>query len=346
MKHGGWVSRFEKLFAEHVGARYAIAMTNGTVTLEVALRALDIAPGDEIIVPPLTMAATSMAVISAKGQPAYRDVDPRTWLLRPASLVPKRLHVGVDLYGLQAPYWGQGTVVDAAQTLRQHLGTTPFTSYSFQRSKILNTGEGGMLVTNVESLATLARSIASLGYDMGHSARIDVRKLKSPEAIRHVRLGLNARMNDLTAQRGIELMQSVEYLKDIRQQCAQTYQRVVQQFPHLVTPQFVPDGWVHDYWAYTILVAPGVDVAMLSASIDGHGGEIPYGAWRLTFNEPAFHGIGSGHGNCPVARELQPRLLQFQTNDLLSAQRNATALWNALAETTPPPVATISPRSS
>ena len=328
MKHGAEVAAFEKAFAQYVGAKYAIACTNGTVTMEVALRALRVGAGDRVATTPLTMASTSIAILNVGATPVYRDVDPKTWLMTPPA---GQAAVVVSLYGLHAQPTRDVYLDDAAQTLRPH-GRALFTSYSFQRSKILNTGEGGMLVTNDETLALRARSIGSLGYDMRvDQPRIDPAVLKSPSYARHhQRMSMNARMNDLTAREGLRQLDKADTLLHDRGVCADLYATAFRGFEHLATPQFIPNGSTHDYWTYAVRLTDGVAWGLLADAIERHGGERPYAAWRLTFDEPAFERIGEGRGNCPVARDLQPRLMQFQTNDRGAAAINAKALRTAL----------------
>ena len=342
MKNGETVAAFERAFADAVGARYAIALCNGTATLHTALMALGVQPGDCVAVPPLTMASTTIAVLQAGAVPVFVDVDPRTWLMR-RHVVGVGAEIPVSLYGLHQPHPGPRTIDDAAQTLRQHSGTA-FTSYSFQASKILALGEGGMLVTDDEALATRAREASSLGYRLrADQPRIDPAVLKSPTYARHHRLGWNYRMNDLTAAEGLRQLAQSQRLLAARHVAARMYQEAIQGCAWL-TPQYVPEGSTHDYWAYSVAVSE-VPVDRLADRIVTHGGERPYAAWRLTYQEPAFRDAwwmqepahhwdadGSPRGLCPGAEELQPRLLQFQTNNLHSAEQNAQALAHAIRE--------------
>lgn len=333
MKHGEWVSTFEREFAAYVGAQYAIAMTNGTVTLEVALRAAGVQQGGFVVTTPLTMSATSIAVLNVGARPVYNDIDLKTWLLTANRGMPSLV---VSLYGLHAPASEALWIDDAAQTVRTHRATA-FTSYSFQRSKILHTGEGGMLVTNDLELATRARSIASLGYDLAATqSRIDVSAIKSPHATRHVRWpAINARMNDVTAQEGVRKMPQLPQTQQQRRMAADLYRNAIAGYDWWLTPQHVPDGWQHDYWCYTIALSDATAWQPLAEAIVRHGGEYPYGAWRLSFDEPALQYMGYGAGGCANARYMQPRLMQFQTNDLGQASINAHALRRALAEIHP-----------
>ena len=366
MKNGEMVAAFEREFAAYVGAPYAIALCNGTATLHTALAALIAheAPARHVHVPPLTMASTSIAVLHAGHVPTFRDVNRATWLMelpeKPEDSFPA---IPVALYGLHYPHEGRPVIVDAAQTLqpfRDHQGRSPaFMSYSFQASKILPLGEGGMLVTEDEGLAIRARRFSSLGYKLeAGQPRIDAKMLKHPSFERHRTLGWNYRMNDLTAQEGLRLLGlPLQHALRIRQDAAALYFQAIAGCQWL-TPQHVPEGSAHDYWTYALLTdTPERCLALLDA-IEKHGGERPYPAWRLTYHEKAFEhlapvvelgtteaqnaipdpeffgdtGLAWNYGLCFNAESLQPRLLQFQTNDLASAERNAKALRLAIQD--------------
>lgn len=338
------VARFEAAFAEYVGAKHAIALCNGTATLHTALRALGVrdlhvhergmvSGPDRVAVPPLTMASTTIAVLHAGGVPVFCDVSPDTWLMGEPGAPFNGRCVTVSLYGLHHPaFCNVMDIDDAAQTLRPH-GACAFTSYSFQASKILPLGEGGMLVTNDADLAQRAREFSSLGYRMDGPV-IDKRRLKDPAHERHHMLGWNYRMSEAVAERamvfGKHSTRWWDELKHDRQVCAGLYRDAVAGCAW-ITPQHVPDGWTHDYWAYAVALEhrdlwhPFVD------AVERHGGTRPFAAWRLTYQEPAFRHLAED-GCCPVAEDLQPRIVAFQTNDVESAKRNAHAVDAAIYE--------------
>jgi dTDP-4-amino-4,6-dideoxygalactose transaminase len=284
------------------------------------------------------MSATTMAVLHAGAVTVFCDVDPRTWIMEDDPNGPAAHGVDwwipVDLYGLTSESGGTGVVVDAAQALRKHGGnyTEPaFTSYSFQSSKILALGEGGMLATNDERLATKAREFSSLGYRMrADQPRIDTATLKSPMFERHHTLGWNYRMSDLVAAEGLCRMEYADELINARRQAAAIYREAIADCDWL-TPQHVPEGWGHDYWCYAVAVDAPERWEPLAQAIERHGGERPYAAWRLTYQEPAFRHLAHD-GACPIAEELQPRLMQFQTNKIEAAEKNAKALRLAIRE--------------
>ena len=354
MNNGNVVARFEQAFAEYVGARYAIALCNGTATLHTALEALW-TPG-QVAVPPLTMSATTIAVLHAKGTPHFVDIDPDTWLMAGIPL-DVSASIGVSLYGL---HWngtwldprdggrmdGRAIIDDAAQTLAPFAypdGSSypDFKSYSFQASKILALGEGGMLVTNDEDLARRAREFSSLGYRMDpDQPRIDPSVLKHPTYERHHSLGWNYRMSDLVAEWGVWHMAGVDdrgddietpdTLRLNRIMCATRYADAIDGCLW-ITPQHVPEGWVHDYWCYAVALESAELWEPFTEAVVRHGGEMPYGAWRLTYQEPAFRHLAED-GCCPVAEDLQPRIVQFQTNKVESAKVNADAVAKAIQD--------------
>lgn len=351
MKNGETVAAFEREFAAYVGAKYAIALCNGTATLHTALVAVGVTRGAWVAVPPLTMAATTIAVLQMGAAPVFLDVDPATWLIDAASLGSiVAMHsmqaiIGVSLYGLHGSAQGWAPWIDdAAQTLRPHDSKAAFTSYSFQASKILPLGEGGMLVTDHEQLAIRAREFSSLGYRMrADQPRIDPDMLKSPTFDRHhLPLSHNYRMNDLTAAEGLRRIvfsehtqtSAADYLVYERRLCASFYRQAVAGCEWLA-PQHVPGGWSHDYWTFAVACDTPERALALSDAVVKRGGERPFPAWRLTYDEPAFRHlyvppILGRNAGCPIAADLQPRLLQFQCNNLESAERNSLALRNAI----------------
>ena len=344
MKNGQTVAAFERAFADYVGAKWAVALCNGTATLHTALVALGVKPGDRVAVPPLTMSATTIAVLHAGAVPVFMDVDKRTWLADLTTIGSARAHIPVSLYGLHQRWEGKNCVVDdAAQTLRPHSNNTAFTSYSFQASKILSLGEGGMLVTDDEELATRAREFSSLGYRMrADQPRIDPDALKSPTFDRHYSLGYNYRMNDLTAARGLMMLRDpvqvgpetyqtiADWAKADRLRCAALYRSAITGCDWL-TLQHVPEGWTHDAWAFAVVCDTVACAISLQAKMHELGAEVPYGCWRVTYQEPAFRHLAPD-GTCPIAEDLQPRILAFQTNTLSSAEQNAQALRRAIEE--------------
>jgi dTDP-4-amino-4,6-dideoxygalactose transaminase len=201
------VGELERRFADFHGARYGIAMANGTVSLETALSASGIRPGDEVIVPPITFIATATAIARVGAVPVFVDVDPQTINLDPervALAINERTRALVvvhfagcpaDLDRLAEICQQHGLVMiedcahaHGAEWRNQRVGSFGhFGSFSFQASKNMTAGEGGILTTNDAELAERARSISNQGRRTGGAW------------YEHVRLGTNARLTGFQA---------------------------------------------------------------------------------------------------------------------------------------------------
>ena len=185
--YGERVRRFEQEFAAFQGAAYGVSCTNGTTAIEMGLRALGVLPGDEVIVPPYTFIATASAVMSLGAIPVFADIDPDTLCLDPrdaANKVTTRtraiipVHVGgriADMAAINAlaQQYGLAVLEDAAHAWgSQWQGRGAGTigrcgTFSFQVSKNITAGEGGILVTDDEELADLCRSFSHCGRTKG-----------------------------------------------------------------------------------------------------------------------------------------------------------------------------------
>jgi len=174
---------FEQAFAKYHGARHGIAVTNGTAALEVTMEALGIGPGDEVIVPNFTFIATASAVLFANALPVLVDVDPETYCLDPAlteaAITPRTkaiiaVHMGglpADLDRLQelAKKHGIALVEDSAHAhgsewRGKKIGTFgKAATFSFQASKLMTAGEGGMIISNDDAFERQARSVHDCG---------------------------------------------------------------------------------------------------------------------------------------------------------------------------------------
>jgi dTDP-4-amino-4,6-dideoxygalactose transaminase len=197
---------FEEAFAAYQGAEHGVLMMNGTVTMEVACKALGIGWGDEVIVPALTFAATAYAPMAAGALPVIVDVEERTWCIDPdlveaaitertRAIIPVHLgHQMADMDRIMeiAERHGLAVIEDCAHAHGQRwrdrgagcIGA--FGSFSHQSSKILTSGEGGSLLTNDEALARRAHSIVDCG------------RAKDPDE-REVTFGANYRLSELNA---------------------------------------------------------------------------------------------------------------------------------------------------
>lgn len=176
---GSYVTRFEQEFARFCNVHHAVSVSNGTVALHLALHALGIGPGDEVIVPSLTFVATANAVHYTGATPIFADVDPVTWCLDPEDvqrcITPRtRAMIPVHLYGHPAPMPALQELADTHNLIfvedaaeahgaaihgRRVGGLGRIAAFSFYANKIITTSEGGMLTTDDEALANRCRTL-------------------------------------------------------------------------------------------------------------------------------------------------------------------------------------------
>ncbi len=340
-------TKLEGEFAKLFNVGFAIGHVNGTATLHTALIALGVKPGDEVIVPPLTMSSTSLAVLQAGAIPVFADVDELTYNICPKSIKEcvtekTKAIITVALYGLSPDYneiikiceeFKIGLIEDNAECFlskydNKYVGEFGhFASFSFQASKHLTCGEGGMLITNDVNLANNARRFSSLGY-AGVSAtqgKITRDDIQDPKYSRHVSLGFNYRMSEICAAVALGQLERATELVNIRIEVSKLYNDAVKGFSN-IRVQENPANCVNTYWAYSFALLtenPDKDWYKFRELYKSNGGDGFYAAWKLSYFEPLFQneikftpGVWQQFekGLCPVSEYLQPRMVQLKTN--------------------------------
>lgn len=355
--------RLEEAFAEKFDSKYAIAFCNGTATLHIALEAVGVGLGDEVIVPPLTMSSTTYGVLHANATPVFADVDPETFEISAESIekciTPRtKAIIAVSLFGLAPDFdainsiakkHGLAVIEDDAQCfLGKYKGKTVGTlgdiaSFSFQSSKHMTCGEGGMLITQSPELADLIRKYSCLGYASvgSKTGKISKTDIQDPDYCRHGSLGWNYRLSDVCSAVALGQVERLEELVGLRQKSAAFFADAVKDAPFL-TPQKIGEEYESSFWAFvTKLNDDSIGWRTFRDKYMELGGDGIYAAWKLTYQEPMFRnmtllrregllnkGVCYDDGICPVAEHLQPRLLQFKTNyfDLNEAEQQAEIL--------------------
>lgn len=344
------VTRLEKAFADKFGSKYAVAMVNGTATLHMALEAAGVTIGDEVICPPLTMSSTSIAVIMANAIPVFADVDEYTFLITAKSIEEKitektKAIITVSLYGLSpqmeeimklAEKYNLTVIEDNAECYgavqnNRMVGTFGhMASYSFQSSKHLTAGEGGMVITDSADLADKLRRYSGLGYAGVSSSKGRITKddIQSPDYERHVILGWNYRMSDLCAAVALGQLERMDELVEMRRVVAKHFEEAICGCTWLKA-QKILDGNIHSYWTYVIkLDTDKVDWYEFRKKFLELGGDGYYAAWKLAYQEPMFKEKAFLNRekienyadydyttvSCPVAEKLQKQLIQLKTN--------------------------------
>lgn len=360
--------KLEKLFAQTFHVKYAIALCNGTATLHCALAALGVGKNDEVIVPPLTMSSPALAVLQNGSVPVFADVDLRTFTVRPDSIekciTPRtRAVISVALYGLAPDYDGILSVCrkhnlklieDNAQCfLGEYKGRMAgqfghFASFSFQASKHMTCGDGGILITDNREFADKARRFGNLGYAglSAKKARVTRSDIQDPEYERHDMLGFNYRLSDLSAAAAFGQTQRLKMLVEQRKKAARMFDKAARLYPEVLTRQDEPQGYRNSYWTWPAVLNtdnPKKDWHSFRTIFLKKGGDPYYAAWKLSYAEPLFQkqvqlmpGIWQIYkeGLCPNAEYLQPRLIQLKTNywDIKEAVAQARILKDTIGE--------------
>lgn len=362
-KGSEFCTRLERTFAERLGMDYAITFMNGTATMHAALEAAGVGPGHEVIVPPLTMASTAFVALQAHAVPVFADVDPDTFQIDPASIRARitehtKAIIPVALYGLPpemdeimaiAKEFNLVVIEDDAEAIGntykgRQIGTIGhMSSFSFQSSKHLTAGEGGMIVTNDEDLANKVRRFNSLGYAGVGSKQGKITKndIQDPNYSRHVSHGFNYRMPELCAAVTLAQVERMDELIQRRMDVGALFGDVIKDCAWMVG-QKTPDHCTNSYWAFVAKMEnPDITWHQFRDAFLANGGDGVYAAWKLTYLEPMFAN-GSpvkhpaykggyqayGPGLCPNAEAVQPKMLQFKTNywDWADAERQADVL--------------------
>jgi perosamine synthetase len=377
-KKSSFVGRLEKAFAARFGRRHAIAHNSGTSTLHTCLAAANVGAGDEVITPAHTVIMNSFAVLHQNAIPVFADIDPDTFNINPREIERKitsrtKAIIVVHMHGLPADMdpimeiakkHGLYVIEDSAQcVLGKYKGRLVgaighMASFSFETKKHLSAGEGGMVVTDDEVLATKIRKTGGLGYktlSAGESLRqILPTDFQDPNYKRHDSLGWNYRMNELTAAVALAQLERIDFLVFRRRQIAAFYLEALEGCGWIV-PQKVPKGFEHSYWTFTVRYegekAHRLKWKEFYNLYKNNGGDGFYGGLSVPYLEPVMQNkpflksylpdcdIYRGafdymNGCCPVAEAIQPKMMQFKTNyrNLEVARQKAEILRDTIRE--------------
>jgi perosamine synthetase len=322
--NGRFIGAFEQAFAEFCGVRHAIATCNGTAALHLALLALGLQPGDEVIVPTLTFIATANAVSYCGGRPVFVDSGRNTFNIDPAAIEAKigprtRGIVAVHLYGLPADMdpirdiaqrHGLFLVEDAAEAHGATYGggragnLSDCATFSFYGNKIITTGEGGMVTTNDDALAERLRHYRGQGMDPLRRYWFDV-------------IGYNYRMTNIAAAIGLAQLERVDHHLRRRREVAALYDQSLAPLSNFVIRPVEPEGVQHAYWMYTVLLSDGVVASRdeVMAALDADGIETRPVFYPLHLLPP-YH---EAEGRYPNAEFCAARGISLPTHALLQA---------------------------
>jgi perosamine synthetase len=324
---GKYVTEFEEGFANFCGCTHGISTTNGTTALHLAMLALGIGRGDEVIVPDFTMIAPSNAVVYVDARPVWVDAEPRTWNIDASKIEQKitdktKAILAVHTYGHPvdmdpimkiAEERGLFVIEDAAEAHgaeykgRKVGGIGDVGCFSFYANKIITTGEGGMLVTNNSKAAEEARLFKDLYFDR-------------ERRYVHEKVGFNFRMTNMQAAIGVAQLSRINELVDKRRRTAITYNSKLKGINGITLP---PEAdWAKNvYWMYTIMIEDdfGVDRDRFKQELMKRGIDTRY-TFTPMHNQPSFkaNGIPGSDDGFPVSNELSSKGLYLPSGPNLN----------------------------
>jgi perosamine synthetase len=259
---GPEILKFEKAFARYTGRRHALAVSSGTVGLHLITRALGLGPGDEVITPPYSFAASVNCILYQGAKPVFADIDPKTLNIDPkqieAKITPRtRAILAVDVFGLPADYRRLQAICkkhklilieDSCEALGARFqgrmaGSFGIASvFGFYPNKQITTGEGGMVLTDDDRLAGMMRSLRNQGrHSMGGW-------------LAHHELGYNYRMPDINAALGRVQLARIGGILARRKKLAQYYQKLfARRLPEFTVLKDFP-GMTRSWFVFAALV--------------------------------------------------------------------------------------------
>jgi perosamine synthetase len=257
---GGYIKEFEEKFAKFIGVKHAIAVSGGTAALHLAILALDIKKGDEVIVPTLTMMSTIFAPLYEGATPVPIDIDEKTYNIDP-NLIAKKITsktkaiMVVHLYGHPvdmdpimkiAKKHNLFVIEDAAQAHgAKYKGKTvgsigDIGCFSMYANKIITTGEGGMVTTNNDTYNEKIRSFKALSFGKEHK-------------LMHQNIGYNYRLGNLQAAVGVGQLEKIEKIIKLKRNMASYYLSNLKDLKNIILPYEAPYAF-SVYWMFHIVL--------------------------------------------------------------------------------------------
>lgn len=266
---GRFIEEFEEKWSAYCGMKYGVAVSNGTTALQVAVRCLDLKPGDEVIMPTFTIISCALAIVETGAIPVLVDCEPRTWCMdvchveskitpRTRAIMPVHIYghpVDMDPLFALAEKYGLAIIEDAAEVhgaeyLSGRNGNNPvwkrcggmgdINSFSFYANKLITTGEGGMVLTNDPQYAEKARSLRNLCF-------------RRERRFYHTELGFNFRLTNLQAALGLAQLERFDEIVAKKRWMGQAYTERLKDIQVLQLPAEEP--WAKQvYWMYGLVL--------------------------------------------------------------------------------------------
>lgn len=314
---GARVENFEQAFARYIGTKYAVAVNSGTSALFIALEAMGVGPGDEVIVPPLTFFATVSSVLYLRAVPVFADIDMDDLCLSPASVQEKissktKAILPVHLFGAPAkmdelrslarenklPVLEDCAQAHGSEYRQQKVGSMGRAgAFSFFATKHMTTGEGGMITTDDPDIAAQSRTIRNHGMS-GRDG--------------HIRLGFNNRMTEIQAAMGLVQLEKLDGLNHKRILNSQYLLNHLKHLPWAFIP--VPEGDItHTYFWCPVMVKPssGKSIQALKAHLTENGIGFRHRYQAPLYRQPVLKKLGLDYENTvlPVVEKVAGQVI-------------------------------------
>lgn len=308
---GPFITRFESAFSDYIGRKHGIAVSNGTAALDIAVAALNIGPGDEVIMPTFTIISPAIQVVRAGAKPVLVDSDPVTWNMDVSQIEAKITHrtkaiIVVHIYGLPVDMdpvleicrkYNLKLIEDAAevhgQTYKgQKCGTFgDISTFSFYPNKHITTGEGGMIMCNDDQLADRCRKLRNLAFEPGRR-------------FVHEELGWNYRMTNLQAALGLAQLEKIEDHIRLKREIGKHYQDGLSGISGFQLPLPSTEYADNIYWVFGLVAETRAKAESTVAELGKRSiGTRPF-FWCL-HEQPVFRKMGWYEGETyPVAERM------------------------------------------
>ena len=267
----GWISsegpqvrEFEARFAQLVGKKHGIAVSNGTAALDISLEALEIGPGDEVILPSFTIISCLNHILRSGATPVFVDSRKDSWNIdsesvRNAISTRTKAIIVVHIYGLPADIdevcliaaeHGVPVIEDSAEAHGQHLQGKPLGSwgeistFSFYSNKLITTGEGGMVLTDSDELAARLRELRNLSFN-------------PEQRFVHHTIGWNYRLTAIQAALGLSQLSRISELLDHKREIGRHYQELLGDCETISLPLSQYRGSENVYWVFGVVISAG-----------------------------------------------------------------------------------------
>lgn len=333
---GQYVNDFEKKFAEYCGCKYGVAVCNGTIALHLALLALGIGKGDEVIIPTFTMIASAFAVCYTGAKPVFVDAEKETWNIDVSKIeekiTPKTkaimpVHIfgkmcDMDAISAIAQKHNLFIVEDAAEAHgaeyhgKKSGSFSDIAGFSFFANKNITTGEGGMVVTNNKTVYDQARYYKNVCFP-----------LDGPRNYQHDDIGFNYRMSNVVAAIGLAQVEKADVYREMRIRNHKLYRNYLKDIPGIIFQSEPAENCIDVCWMNTIVVDPkayghtrdeliahlkekGIDTRLLFTGMHKQKALIDFGC-DSTGNYPVCEWLTKNGFYLPSASSLQMEDVEY-----------------------------------